>query len=73
MARYLRLRVRAGTALSLAGTTGAGRSFHPGDEFVVRFEDATLLLRGKARRGVVIVDDFEDESDGTRPKVELRR
>jgi len=57
MARFLRLRARDGTALISAGATG---SFSSGEELVIRFEDAASLLRGKARRGVEILDDFED-------------
>jgi len=57
MARFLRLRARDGTALISAVATG---SFSSGEELVIRFEDAASLLRGKARRGVEILDDFED-------------
>jgi hypothetical protein len=73
MARFLRLRVRDGTALISAGATGTKRSFSSGDELVIRFEDAASLLRGKARRGVEILDDFEDGSEETKPDLELPR
>jgi len=71
VARFLRLRVRDGTAVISADARGTKRSFTAGDELVIRFEDAASLLRGKARRGVEILEDFEDESDETKPDLEL--
>jgi hypothetical protein len=71
MPRFLRLRVRQGTVIAVAGTHGKGGQFGPGDEIVVRFEDAAHLLRGKARRGVEILDDFVDDSGKTTLDIEL--
>jgi hypothetical protein len=69
--RFLRLRVRQGTAIAVAGTRGKGGQCSAGDEIVVRFEDAAPLLRGKARRGVEILEDFEDDTGDTRPDLDL--
>jgi hypothetical protein len=72
MARFLRLRIRHGAVIAVAGDRGKGGQFAPGDEIVMRFEDAALLLRGKGRRGVEILDDFEDDSGETAPDLDLR-
>jgi hypothetical protein len=71
MARYLKLRVRDGAGLISVGTTGEAHSFGAGDEFVVRFEDAAPLLRGKTRRALEVLDDFEDDSTDTKPDLEF--
>ena len=58
MARWIRLRVRPGTALH-----GGGAHYVAGDEFIVSYADAATFLKDKGRRGFEIIDDFETDSD----------
>jgi hypothetical protein len=62
MARFLRLRIRSGTALIFARTDGPGPrgEYHADDELIVPFTEAAGMLRGKGRRRFEIIDVFED-------------
>jgi hypothetical protein len=57
VARTFRMRVKPGRALL---SFGGGPSYQAGDEFAATEDEAAMLLRGKGRRALEVVEVIND-------------